>query len=87
MPQPSGSAPLLVSTSKQMPLIVNELQRRRLAHPGLNRGAPINRRFGRRILLTDQDTFYEPGIYYSKDAFEGLATMDTLVQFQKRACP
>jgi len=39
-------------------------------------GAAINRRFGRRILLTDQGSFYEPGVYYCKDAFEGLTTMD-----------
>ena len=74
-----GLSALLVSTSKQMPLIVNELQRRRLKFPVLIGGAAINRRFGRRILLTDQDTFYEPGVYYCKDAFEGLSTIDTLV--------
>ncbi len=74
-----GLSALLVSTSKQMPLIVNELQRRGLRFPVLIGGAAINRRFGRRILLTDQDTYYEPGVYYCKDAFEGLATMDTLI--------
>ena len=73
-----GLSALLVSTSKQMPLIVNELQRRGLKFPVLIGGAAINRRFGRRILLTDQDTFYEPGVYYCKDAFEGLSTIDTL---------
>ena len=74
-----GLSALLVSTSKQMPLIVNELQRRGLKLPVLIGGAAINRSFGRRILLTDQDTFYEPGVFYCKDAFEGLSTMDTLV--------
>ncbi len=78
-----GLSALLVSTSKQMPLIVNELQRRGLRFPVLIGGAAINRRFGRRILLTDQDTFYEPGVYYCKDAFEGLYTMDALVDPQK----
>ncbi len=75
-----GLSALLVSTSKQMPLIVNELQRRGLKFPVLIGGAAINRRFGRRILLTDQEQFYEPGVFYCKDAFEGLSTMDTLIQ-------
>jgi 5-methyltetrahydrofolate--homocysteine methyltransferase len=74
-----GLSALLVSTSKQMPLIVNELQRRGLHIPVLIGGAAINRRFGRRILLTDQETFYEPGVFYCKDAFEGLGTMDSLI--------
>jgi 5-methyltetrahydrofolate--homocysteine methyltransferase len=73
-----GLSALLVSTSKQMPLIVNELQRRGLHYPILIGGAAINRRFGRRILLTDQDKFYEAGVFYCKDAFEGLATVDSL---------
>lgn len=73
-----GLSALLVSTSKQMPLIVNELHRRGLKIPVLIGGAAINRRFGRRILLTDSDEMYEPGVFYCKDAFEGLATMDAL---------
>jgi 5-methyltetrahydrofolate--homocysteine methyltransferase len=80
-----GLSALLVSTSKQMPLIVNELQRRNLKFPVLIGGAAINRRFGRRILLTDQETFYEPGVYYCKDAFEGLSTVDTLIDPKRRA--
>ena len=73
-----GLSALLVSTSKQMPLIVNELQRRGLNFPVLVGGAAINQRFGRRILQTENGTFYEPGVFYCKDAFEGLATMDAL---------
>jgi 5-methyltetrahydrofolate--homocysteine methyltransferase len=80
-----GLSALLVSTSKQMPLIVNELQRRGLKIPILIGGAAINRRFGRRILLTDQNSFYEPGVFYCKDAFEGLSTMDTLANPEKKA--
>ncbi len=79
-----GLSALLVSTSKQMPLIVNELQRRGLNFPVLVGGAAINRRFGRRILLTEQGDFYAPGVYYCKDAFEGLATIDALTDPQKR---
>ena len=79
-----GLSALLVSTSKQMPLIVNELQRRNLKFPVLVGGAAINRRFGRRILQTEDGDFYEPGVFYCKDAFEGLETMDVLINPEKR---
>jgi 5-methyltetrahydrofolate--homocysteine methyltransferase len=45
-------------------------------------GAAINRNFGLRILYpngTDSDEIYEPGVFYCKDAFEGLAVMDQLI--------
>lgn len=73
-----GLSALLVSTSKQMPLIVNELDRRGLKFPVLIGGAAINRRFARRILRTEEGSIYEPGVFYCKDAFEGLSTMDAL---------
>src|SRR5437762_11289879 len=41
-----GLSALLVSTSKQMPLIVNELARRNLTYPVLIGGAVINRGLG-----------------------------------------
>jgi 5-methyltetrahydrofolate--homocysteine methyltransferase len=73
-----GLSALLVNTSKQMPLIINELARRGLKFPVLVGGAAINRRFGWRILFTEEDEAYEPGVFYCKDAFEGLAVMDAL---------
>ncbi|GAB4540541.1 MAG: methionine synthase [Anaerolineales bacterium] len=79
-----GLSALLVSTSKQMPLIVNELHRRGLQFPVLIGGAAINRRFGRRILKTDEGATYAPGVFYCKDAFEGLETMDVLIDDSKR---
>jgi 5-methyltetrahydrofolate--homocysteine methyltransferase len=79
-----GLSALLVSTSKQMPLIVNELQRRGHKFPVLVGGAAINRRFGRRILFTEDGEAYEPGVFYCKDAFEGLETMDQLIVPEKR---
>ncbi len=81
-----GLSALLVSTSKQMPLIVNELARRNLKFPVLIGGAAINRKFGRRILfLEGSDLPYDPGVFYCKDAFEGLEVMDTLINLEKRA--
>ncbi len=73
-----GLSALLVSTSKQMPLCVQELDRRGLQLPVLIGGAAINRRFGRRALFVDGERAYDAGVFYCKDAFEGLETMDRL---------
>lgn len=79
-----GLSALLVSTSKQMPLIVNELARRGLKFPVLIGGAAINRKFGRRILfLEDSKEPYTPGVFYCNDAFEGLYVMDKLVSSER----
>jgi len=81
-----GLSALLVSTSKQMPLVVNELARRGIEIPVLIGGAAINRAFGRRILFLEEDSApYPAGVYYCKDAFEGLAVMDQLSDPAKRA--
>lgn len=73
-----GLSALLVSTSKQMPLCIQELQRRQLTFPVLVGGAAINRQYGQRILFPEPGTPYAPGVFYCKDAFEGLQTMDSL---------
>lgn len=79
-----GLSALLVSTSKQMPLIVNELARRNLHFPVLIGGAAINRKFARRILFTESAAPYAPGVFYCKDAFEGLETMEKLISPHER---
>jgi 5-methyltetrahydrofolate--homocysteine methyltransferase len=73
-----GLSALLVSTSKQMPLCVQELDKRDIKIPVLIGGAAINRRFGRRAMFVDGERPYESGVFYCKDAFEGLETMDAL---------
>ena len=79
-----GLSALLVSTSKQMPICVQELDRRGLAFPVLIGGAAINRRFGRRALFVDGERAYAPGVFYCKDAFEGLETMEALTDPARR---
>jgi 5-methyltetrahydrofolate--homocysteine methyltransferase len=77
-----GLSALLVSTSKQMPACVQELHAHGLDFPVLVGGAAINRNFGLRILYpagSESDEVYEPGVFYCKDAFEGLAKMDQLI--------
>jgi 5-methyltetrahydrofolate--homocysteine methyltransferase len=79
-----GLSALLVSTSKQMPLMLQELERRGLRYPVIIGGAAINRGFGRRILFVDEEKVYDPGVYYCKDAFEGLDTVDQLTDPVRR---
>ena len=74
-----GLSALLVSTSKQMPICVQEQDSRGLQFPIIVGGAAINRDFGRRIsLLEDGERFFAPGLFYAKDAFEGLDIMELL---------
>jgi 5-methyltetrahydrofolate--homocysteine methyltransferase len=79
-----GLSALLVSTSKQMPLCVQELDRRGMKIPVLIGGAAINRRFGRRALFVEGERAYDSGVFYCKDAFEGLETMDVLQDANRR---
>src|SRR3989441_10256240 len=79
-----GLSALLVSTSKQMPLCVKELYKRGLNFPVIVGGAAINRSYGRRILFVDEQAPgstpipYEHGVFYARDAFEGLEIIDRL---------
>src|SRR6185503_3867947 len=79
-----GLSALLVSTSKQMPLAVKELDKRGMKIPVLIGGAAINRRFGRRALFVEEEREYDAGVFYCKDAFEGLETMDKLQDPERR---
>ncbi|HYN88231.1 MAG TPA: homocysteine S-methyltransferase family protein [Ardenticatenaceae bacterium] len=73
-----GLSALLVSTSKQMPIVVSELHKRGLPFPVLIGGAAINRRFGYRTLFPEPNVAFGPGVFYCTDAFEGLAVMEAL---------
>ena len=82
-----GLSALLVSTSKQMPACIQELHAQNLEFPVLIGGAAINRDFGLRALYPhgrESDEVYEPGVFFCKDAFEGLAKMDEIVDEEKR---
>jgi 5-methyltetrahydrofolate--homocysteine methyltransferase len=58
-----------------------------LSYPVLIGGAAINRAFSYRALYPgggDSEEVYEPGVFYCKDAFEGLAVMDKLIDASAR---
>jgi 5-methyltetrahydrofolate--homocysteine methyltransferase len=74
-----GLSALLVSTSKQMPLCAQELHRRGKSWPLLVGGAAINPSFVRNAALISEGEPYPAGMFYCKDAFEGLAVMDRLM--------
>ena len=80
-----GLSALLVSTSKQMPLCVKELHHQGLKFPVMIGGAAINRPYAHRTLFVAEDTAYESGVFYAKDAFEGLSLMDQLIVPEERA--
>jgi 5-methyltetrahydrofolate--homocysteine methyltransferase len=63
-----------------MPLCAQELYSRDLAYPLLVGGAAINPSFVRQATFVgeERDTVYPAGMFYCKDAFAGLATMDAL---------
>ena len=72
-----GLSALLVSTVKQMPVCVQEQDARGLRVPVIDRRRrdqsrfrPPHRASRRRRAL------FEPGLFYAKDAFEGLEIMD-----------
>jgi 5-methyltetrahydrofolate--homocysteine methyltransferase len=82
-----GLSALLVSTSKQMPACIQELHAKGLDYPVLIGGAAINRAFSYRALFPggrESEEQYEPGVFYCKDAFEGLSVMDQLVDADAR---
>ena len=80
-----GLSALLVSTSKQMPFCVEELHRRNLSFPVIIGGAAINRRFGYKTHFAQDGDAYAGGVFYAKDAFEGLDLVEALVDPARRA--
>jgi 5-methyltetrahydrofolate--homocysteine methyltransferase len=79
-----GLSALLVSTSKQMPLCVKELHHKGLKFPVMIGGAAINRPYAHRSLFVEKDLPYEAGVFYAKDAFEGLSLMDRIIDPAER---
>ena len=73
-----GLSALLVSTSKQMPIVAQEMKRAGIDVPILVGGAAVNRHFAHRSAKLEDGSLYPHGFFYAKDAFEGLAIMEKL---------
>jgi 5-methyltetrahydrofolate--homocysteine methyltransferase len=73
-----GLSALLVSTSRQMPIVAQELFRAGLHVPMLVGGAAVSPQFARKSAILDDGTEYPGGIFYAKDAFDGLRILDAL---------
>lgn len=80
-----GLSALLVSTSRQMPVIAQELHRAGISVPILIGGAAVTPQFARTSALLDDRTAYPAGLFYANDAFEGLRLLDALTTPEARA--
>lgn len=79
-----GLSALLVTTSKQMAYCVEECNKHELNYPIIIGGAAINRDYGFRISCLGEEFVYPAGVFYAKDAFEGLKTMNRLMDSEER---
>ena len=70
---------LLVTTSKQMQFIVKSLHDKGEKIPVIIGGAAINEAFAKTISAVDGQP-YAGGVFYAKDAFSGLGTLEKLIQ-------
>ncbi|MBV9545973.1 MAG: cobalamin-dependent protein [Chloroflexi bacterium] len=71
-----GLSALLVTSSRQIPLCVQALDEHGVHVPVLIGGAAMNRTFGRTAGLLPDGRTYTPGVFYCRDVFEGLQTLD-----------
>lgn len=72
-----GLSALLVSTSKQMQFFVEHARKNNMQIPVLCGGAAINSNYINRI--AKEGGIYQSGVFYCKNMFDGLKTMDSLV--------
>ncbi|MCD6576721.1 MAG: methionine synthase [Anaerolineaceae bacterium] len=82
-----GLSALLVSTSQQMPLIVNMLQNRGERIPVLIGGAAVNKTFADRIRMTENGEAYAGTVHYCKDAFDALKVLSSVKDIKEEAQP
>ena len=80
-PDAVGLSALLVSTSKQMQYFVEHARKNNMSLPILCGGAAINNNYINRI--AKEDEIYTHGVFYCKNMFDGLKTMDKLVSGEK----
>jgi 5-methyltetrahydrofolate--homocysteine methyltransferase len=78
-----GLSALLVSTAREMKACVLALSRMGMTIPVIIGGAAVSRDFARRISILDDGSVYEGGVFYARDAFEGLEILNSLARDRK----
>jgi len=74
-----GLSALLVSTSRQMPIVAQEMYRAGLRLPILVGGAAVTGEYARQCARLEDDRIYPAGVFYAKDAFGGLDILNHLM--------
>jgi 5-methyltetrahydrofolate--homocysteine methyltransferase len=77
-----GLSALLVTTSRQMRLCVEEFDRLGIDIPILIGGAAVNKEYAERISVLGTKK-YMGGVFFAKDAFEATRILDNVAQSQK----
>ncbi len=75
-PDAIGLSALLITTSKEMTECVHELDKKGVDVPVLIGGAAVNKSFAERISKINDSREYAGGVYYAKDAFQGLQILE-----------
>jgi len=83
-PDAVGLSALLVTTSRQMRLCVEEFDKHGIKLPVFIGGAAVNKDFAERIALLD-DRMYESGVFYAKDAFDASRMLDSITSGNKKS--
>jgi 5-methyltetrahydrofolate--homocysteine methyltransferase len=78
-----GLSALLVSTSKQMKLIIEELNNKNLDIPVIVGGASINSKYTKEISYV-KNKKYPGGVFYARNAFDGLNFVKILTSKEKK---
>ena len=81
-PDAVGLSALLVTTSRQMKLCVEEFDKQGIKIPVFIGGAAVNKVFAERISQLDSKR-YEGGVFYAKDAFDASKMLDNLENLKK----
>jgi len=71
-----GLSALLVTTSKQMALCVQEFARQGIDIPIIIGGAAVNKDFASRISALEDGSNFAPGVHYARDAFDVVKIFD-----------
>jgi len=79
-----GLSALLVSTSREMKVCVEELFRAGMEIPVIVGGAVVNEAFANRISVLQDGSIYPGGVFYARDAFDGLEILHAAVEEKGR---